>query len=124
MINTPNLASGANIGRTKNYEIESNSILIPDYYIISPLSDHFYGNWMDYSENLLNVEKEKDINIYSWESRTEKAFFTGMPTSLHMELFEDLDLPTDNSYATALMIFSHFKKHIQIYPRLEALLVG
>ena len=118
MINTPNLASGANIGRTKNYEIESNSILIPDYYI------YFNGNWMDYSENLLNVEKEKDTNIDSWESRTEKAFFTGMPTSLHMELFEDLELPTDNSYASALKIFSHFKKHIQIYPWLEALLVG
>ena len=42
MINAPFFAPSANIGKDKNYQIEENSILIPDPYI------HFHGkNWLD-----------------------------------------------------------------------------
>ena len=44
MISAPNFAPSANIGSNKIYEIEENSILIPDYYI-------FYDkNWLQNTE--------------------------------------------------------------------------
>jgi hypothetical protein len=94
LVNIPNFACGANTGSDKNYEIESNSILIPDYYVF------FHGSWLGCQDDLMKTVENRDVD--DWDSREEQAFFTGMPTSLHMELFEDLGLPSDNSYASAL----------------------
>ena len=117
MINAPNFASSAHIGSHKDYEIEENSILIPDYYIF-----HFKNrNWLVDQQRTINREVKP---IYTWDSKTEKAFFMGAPTSLYMNSFEDLGLPIDPSYSSVLKIYEHFKEHKQVYPRLEAVLIS
>ena len=110
MVNAPNFAPSANIGSKKVYEIEENSILIPDFYI------HYDKNWLDRTQE--TYEKVKDI--YTWDSKIEKAFFRGVPTSLHIELIENLEQPIQYSYKNALQIYDHFKSQKEIFPRLEA----
>ena len=106
MIAAPNFAPCANIGSKKVYEIEENSILIPDYYM-------FYGNWDWLAGNGKVYEQD-------WDNKIEKAIFRGNPTGLRIELFEE-GVPIDASkYGSVQKVYDHFEKHKHLFQRLEA----
>jgi hypothetical protein len=56
MVNAPNFAPSASIRSKKHYEIEYNSILIPDFYIA-------YMNWLPREKFLMDEVKD----FYSWD---------------------------------------------------------
>jgi hypothetical protein len=40
--------------------------------------------------------------VYSWDSKIEKAFFGGAPTSMKINSFPSLGLPIDSSYKSVV----------------------